>query len=455
MKKPRILVVESARAYQNVLRELGAQVGAECVFVDQLDSALVRAEQEEFDLFVAATYLPDGEGVELARACRTSPRHSSVPILLITSDDPADLAAKVIPMGVTELVRRADLPTLRRHFAECAARWSAAADARVLVLASATHAAMPYADILRNAGLAVVDLTDPAAALAEIERGGFDLIINEMSLAAPMTCLAFIRQVRGKSIGNDIVPVLVVANLDDMAQRLECMRAGANDFFNPPYVAEELVARALTLVAGKRRTEQLRAAIAAVPNERAPTQQLEDTLTGVHSRAFFDHLGPMAISAAERHGYPIAVVLFDIDALERVNETKGRNFGDRVIAAVGNVIMSSCRREDIVARYDGDRFAVILPFCDLSSALLKCERVRAKIAALRTDGLSVTVSAGIAGMAVDVARALDALLTGADISLQVAKANGRNRVVTEPEAERKAANAARIALQKGIAAIDG
>ena len=100
------------------------------------------------------------------------------------------------------------------------------------------------------------------------------------------------------------------------------------------------------------------------------------------------------------------------------------------------------------------RFAVILPFCDLSSALLKCERVRAKIAALRTDGLSVTVSVGIAGMAVDAARELDALLTGADTSLQVAKANGRNRVVTEPEAARKAANAARIALQQGIAAID-
>ena len=447
MKKPRILVVESARAYQNVLREIAAQVGAECVFTDQIEAALAIAERDTFDLFIVATYLPDGNGVEFARACRTSPRHAAIPILLVTSNDPAHLAAEVIPMGITETVRRSDLQALRRHFAECASRWAAAADARVLVLTSADRARMPYADVLRSAGLEVVGHTEPAIATGDIAHGDFNLIITEMALTAPATCLGFIRQIRAKTTGT--VPILVVVTVDDMAQRLECMRAGANDFFGTPFLAEELVARALTLIAGKRHAEQLRAAVAASPD--ASTQPFEDTLSGVHSRAFFDHLGPMAFSAAARHGYAIAVLLFDIDALDHINASKGRAFGDRVIAAVGHVVMSACRQEDIVARYAGDQFTVILPYCDLSSALLKCERIRAKITALRSDGLSVTVSVGIAAMAMNGPRELDALIAGANAALQVAKANGRNRVVTEPEAARKAAITARLAEQHEIA----
>ncbi len=127
MTNPRILVVESARAYQNVLREIAMLVGVECMFTDRIEAALVAVEREAFDLFVVATYLPDGHGAELASACRASPRHAATPFLLITSNDPATLTADVIGMGVTEVIRRSDLVSLRRHFAECVARGAAGA----------------------------------------------------------------------------------------------------------------------------------------------------------------------------------------------------------------------------------------------------------------------------------------------------------------------------------------
>jgi two-component system, cell cycle response regulator len=446
MKKPRILVVESARTYQRVLCELAAQVGAECLIAGDVNSAIVTAETEEFDLIVVATYLPDGNGVELARACRTSLRHTATPIVLVTSDEPATLTAEALSMGVTELVARTDLPALRRHFAACAGRWSAAADARVLIIANAVPT--PYDGILRSAGFAVVIHTDGKAALEDAGQGGWDLIVLEATLAVPLTCLSFVRRLRRPGHAN--VPILVIDNINDVALRLECMRAGANDFFAAPFAAEELVARALILVSTKRRLDQEMAAIATASAPQVPTQHFEDTLTGVQSRAFFDHLGPMAISAAQRHGYPVAVMLFDIDVFERVNASKGRAFGDRIIAAVGRVIMSSCRTEDIVARYEGDQFAVILPHCDLSAGLLKCERVRAKITAQRTEDVRVTVSVGLAAMSGNTPRDLPALIAGAEAALQVAKSNGRNRVVTEPEAERRAAIAARLAEQSEL-----
>lgn len=443
MKKPRILVVESARTYQRVLRELASQVGAECLITDHVDSAIVATETENFDLIVVAAYLPDGDGVEVARACRTSLRHASTPIVLVTSEEPATLSAKALSMGVTELVIRTDLGLLRRHFAACAARWSTAADARILVIANAEPT--PYDAILRSAGFAVATHTDSAAALDDIGRGGCDLVITEATLAVPMTCLGVIRKLRRP--GHYNIPILVVDNINDVALRLECMRAGANDFFAAPFAAEELIARALILVSTKRRLDQEMAAPVAVDGPPTPTQHLEDALTGVQSRAFFDQMGPMAISAAQRHGYPVSVMLFDIDALERINVAKGRALGDRIVAAVGRVIMSSCRTEDLVARFDGDQFAIVLPHCDLSSALLKCERLRAKITAQRTDEVRVTVSVGIAAMAGNAPRDLRALIAGAEAALQVAKANGRNRVVTEPEAMRRAAIAARLTEQ--------
>jgi two-component system, cell cycle response regulator len=446
MKKPRILIVESARTYQRVLRELATQVGAECLIADAVNGALVIAETDEFDLIVVATYLPDGNGIEFARACRTSLRHMATPIVLVTSDEPETPTADALAKGVTELVKRTDLASLRRHFVACAARRSAAADARILVIANAVPT--PYDAILRSAGFAVAIHTDGTAALQDIGRGGWDLIITEATLEIPLTCLGVIRRLRRP--GHDNIPILVVDNINDIALRLECMRAGANDFFAAPFAAEELVARALILVTTKRRLDQEMSANAGDTGPQGPHHHLEDALTGVQSRAFFDHLGPMAISAAQRHTYPVAVMLFDIDFLERVNSSRGRELGDRIIAAVGRVIMSSCRTEDIVARYAGDQFAVILPHCDLSSALLKCERLRAKITAQRTEDARITVSAGIAAMPGHTPRDLSALIAGAEAALQLAKSNGRNRVVTEPEAERRAAIAARLVGQPEV-----
>jgi len=434
MRKPRILVVDSTRTYQGMMNALALEVGAECVLADTLESGMVSLETGVFDLIVVAAVLSDGDGVEFARGCRTSPRHSGTPVLLVTADEPSSLAATAIPQGVTELIRRTDLELLGRHFADCAARWAAAADARVMVIDRGEHAAMPCAPVLRAAGLNVAHHSLEDGALRDLGSGTFDLVIIESALDDPTRGIEFLRAVRTAGSGAREVPILVMLADDDAAHRLECLRAGASDFLAPPLHPEDLVAHALTLIAGKRRDEQ-----AAVASPTAPESALADDLTGVHSAQFLNQVAPMMLSAAARHGYPIALAVFDIDTLTQVNATHGKPVGDRVLAAVGKVIMSSCRREDIVARLEDDHFCAILPHCDLASALLKCERVRARIAALRTDGIGVTVSVGVSATPASGERRLPDLLDGAGLGLAAAKQHGRNRVVTESEARRRGA----------------
>jgi len=162
-------------------------------------------------------------------------------------------------------------------------------------------------------------------------------------------------------------------------------------------------------------------------------QSIRDSLTGLFNRHFMEISLERELRRATRRNSSMAVFMIDADNFKLFNDTFGHKAGDTVLRAVADRFLSSVRSEDIVCRYGGEEFVIILPDITAEKAGERAQEVRAAIQALRVSegGQTlgpVTVSIGVA-MYPEDGRMIEALMQAADRSLYVAKNNGRNQVV--------------------------
>ena len=176
----------------------------------------------------------------------------------------------------------------------------------------------------------------------------------------------------------------------------------------------------------------------AVIHEREKRDGLTDALTGIANRRWFERRLNEEIVRRERHGQPLSCVLADVDHFKEINDNHGHGVGDRVLQAVAATLARSLRAGDVLVRYGGEEFCVLLPATPATLAAVIAERMREGVAALTfadvaTDSLRVTVSAGLAcldGAPEPHAPNLGVwLVERADSALYQAKQSGRNKVI--------------------------
>lgn len=185
------------------------------------------------------------------------------------------------------------------------------------------------------------------------------------------------------------------------------------------------------------RTLDLLAAQAAIAIENASlydqVQQLAvtDPLTNIYNRRGFFQIGDSEIERARRFGHPLSALMFDLDYFKQFNDTFGHPFGDKILVALVEVCRRNIRTLDILGRYGGEEFAVLLPETDSATAAQIAERVREAVekTQMQIDDrvISITISIGVATLH-DGVFDLTALLDQADQALYRAKQAGRNRV---------------------------
>ena len=166
--------------------------------------------------------------------------------------------------------------------------------------------------------------------------------------------------------------------------------------------------------------------------QRLYESSTRDALTGTYNRKHFEERLNAELAYGLRHNGDVALVLFDIDHFKRINDTHGHQTGDAVLRQVAATAARRLRTEDVLARFGGEEFAVILRGTSRLGAGLVAERLRALIAALPAivDGkpIPVTVSAGCASLECCAGRTAQELVAAADRRLYLAKRQGRNRV---------------------------
>lgn len=166
-------------------------------------------------------------------------------------------------------------------------------------------------------------------------------------------------------------------------------------------------------------------------------QAFTDSLTGSFNRRFLDQQLGEDMASAHRYGYPLSVILLDIDSFKQINDGHGHQAGDEILIGVARTISAELREQDVFARFGGEEFCIIAPHTPLSSAVELAERLRKRVqargfvldsAAGGRSELRITISLGVAGLTAGTASA-DDLIRVADRCLYQAKRGGRNRVV--------------------------
>ena len=162
-----------------------------------------------------------------------------------------------------------------------------------------------------------------------------------------------------------------------------------------------------------------------------------DPLTGVFNRRTFIELAERELARSRRDVTPLSLMILDLDHFKQVNDTYGHLVGDGVLVAFTGLVKDCARRGDLIVRYGGEEFCVLLPATPLVAAVALAERIRTAVAAasLSTHPMKVTVSVGVAAYDGGEQATLKSLLARADEALYRAKHEGRNRVVAMPPTE--------------------
>lgn len=177
-------------------------------------------------------------------------------------------------------------------------------------------------------------------------------------------------------------------------------------------------------------------ALVSIDNARlfAELQNLAttDTLTQVHNRRYFFELAELEFARSRRYGRDVALILLDADNFKNINDSYGRELGDRMLKIIANCCRNNLRHFDIIGRYGGEDFVIMLPETPMNVAADVADRLRKSIESIRMEThkgeLQVTVSVGVA-IASEETSDLPALINRADMALYEAKRAGRNKVV--------------------------
>lgn len=171
------------------------------------------------------------------------------------------------------------------------------------------------------------------------------------------------------------------------------------------------------------------------------TESRVDSKTGLLNAGTWRRESSAEVARAQRMGSPLALALIDIDFFKSVNDRFGHLAGDEVLAGIGRALRSLLREYDLVGRFGGEEFALLLPQTDEAGARILTERIRSQIARMQieapggpgTDPISLTVSIGVVTM--EAAGDLTEMLAVADSALYRAKHAGRNRVWVTTDSE--------------------
>lgn len=182
-------------------------------------------------------------------------------------------------------------------------------------------------------------------------------------------------------------------------------------------------------------TQALAEANRALRSQAEKLEELSatDHLTSLYNRRYLAGRLADEVSRAERHGFDLSLVMVDVDSFKDVNDRFSHAIGDLVLRAIADLLRASFRRSDVVARWGGEEFAILLPSTLKHEAFRVAEKTRRAVAGYDwhaiVDGLHVTVSVGVVSLFEDANLDLDALLKQADLRLYLAKDGGRNRTV--------------------------
>lgn len=439
----RILVVDDITAN---LRLLEAKLQGEYYEVALAQSgaeALRQASSWSPDIILLDVMMPGMDGYETCRRLKGTPELQHIPVVMVTALTDSTEKVRGLEAGADDFLSKpvddatlfARLRALMR-VKQVQDAWRLRSDtarelgfespddpekgvagARALVVGPAEEA-QPIVTAFRQDGVVVDQAADADEAWTRLADGLFDLVV----LVLPEdggTTLRLASRLRAQASTRD-VPVLLAARATQKSLVLRGFDLGANDHVLVPVDPNELRARARNQIRRKRYQDQLRADL-----DRSLEMAVTDPLTGLRNRRYVRrHLDGLL-----RNG-EASVLLVDLDRFKPINDIHGHNVGDAALREVASRLRASLRAADVVARWGGEEFLVVLAGAPAEYTEVVAERLREAVGGtpMKLGPIELTATCSV-GVAVAAAGSnTDAVIGAADAALYRAKADGRNCV---------------------------
>ena len=281
---------------------------------------------------------------------------------------------------------------------------------------------------------------DGAEAWAMYEADRADVILSDWGMPR-MDGITLCQKIREEDPERPYTHFIFVTGNTDKAHFIRGMHMGADDYISKPVDFDELEARlaAASRVVALQRRLQARNTSLRHERERARLAARTDPLTNAFNRLALEEDLDALAARAQRYGHKYCAALCDVDEFKAYNDHFGHLPGDEVLRRVAGAIRDSLRRGDVLYRYGGEEFLVILPEQSLSEAAVGMDRVRRGIEQLALPHAPaatwpfVTISVGVSALRTGPVESIEEWLRRTDAELYEAKGRGRNCVALEGE----------------------
>jgi diguanylate cyclase (GGDEF)-like protein len=364
--------------------------------------------------------VPDTLVVEFSESCDEILSHLPgewairVPLFFLSNDNSASTRLRAARAGAQGyFLTPIDIPRLVDRIEQIIERQNAP-PYRILLVDDNELLASHYQLVLEASNMEVAVVHTPDDVHEILHRHQPELILLDIYLPGIYSGTDIARMIRMQDEWVS-VPIVFLSGESDPYRQHQAMDSGGDDFLTKPIADYNLVAAVRVRAQRARELNRLLAS---------------DSLTGLLRHARFKERLAMETLRARRTGLPMTIAMIDIDHFKRVNDNYGHAMGDRVIKALAHLMRQRLRRSDILGRYGGEEFAVVLPECNEEDALRLLDNLREAFQAIHFSAESsqfyATVSIGICGFRSEFDA--EQLLELADQALYTAKQNGRNRV---------------------------
>jgi len=444
--KKKVLVVDDAKTNVKQIKEMLPPDLYEVLEAYNGIDALKIARNEIPDVIFLDIIMPDIDGYEVTRRLKADSNTKDIPIVMVTALDGSDDRVKGLEAGAEDVLakpvnrveviaRTRSMIRLREfqtqlsirdqaaeHFAKPASGCSAQEkkdNPTVLLVEDNEQDLDLFKCYLEGSRYRVHVARSGQEALDILERRHIDLVLLDI-LLPDMDGFQVFSRMKNSDLTKD-VPVIIVTALSDLENKVKGINLGVDDYLIKPIDSREVNARIEVLLKKKSYIERL-----TLEYQAAMNSAVKDGLTGLYNHEYFMKFLDLELKRARRFQYPVSLAMIDIDNFRDYNKMFGHLVGNVVIREVAEILISSFREIDLVARYGGDEFSVVLPYCGEEEFSRITERVQKQMAAHSFAGgngrnsVSVSVSIGYAGFPLS-AQTPEELIAKADSMLLTKK----------------------------------
>jgi diguanylate cyclase (GGDEF)-like protein len=285
-------------------------------------------------------------------------------------------------------------------------------------------------DSLESTGYEVILAEDGKSAIRIAKTDSVDLILLDLVLpdiTGNEVC-------RWLKLNQDTkgIPIIMLTVKSSTLEKVEGLKAGADDYLPKPYNEVELNARIYACLRTKALQDELKDKNRELEEvlSRVEVLAVTDPLTELFNRRQFETIIEKEFNRTTRYKSPTSCLMIDVDNFKSVNDEYGHRTGDVVLKELAEITKNCLRRVDTIARWGGEEFVVLLPGTDKVNALKAASRILKAISSHEFSGITrqITVSIGISSVPDSPVESAEKFIDVADLALYKAKSTGRNRI---------------------------